>query len=295
MKGFTFLAVMSLVALSVSPVLAEPWDASIDANLTVTQNAYSDNWEGGEAGSISWVFTSNSLGQKQVQPKIHTKNSLKLAFGQTHNQDTETKGWAHPVKSNDLIDFETVLRFTFGWFVDPFAATRVKTQFLDQSDPEKDRLINPALITESLGVARVLLKQDKREWTARLGGAFRQHIDRDALVDPVAGTRETQTTNDGGFQFDSEFITPLADDRITFSSKLTVYQALFFSESDELKGLPEEDYWKSPDVDWENIFTAGITKYLMVNLYMNLLYDKEVDVGGRLKETLSLGLTYKFM
>lgn len=30
----------------------------------------------------------------------------------------------------------------------------------------------------------------------------------------------------------------------------------------------------------------------MISLAVQLLYDKEVDLRGRLKETLSLGLTY---
>jgi hypothetical protein len=33
----------------------------------------------------------------------------------------------------------------------------------------------------------------------------------------------------------------------------------------------------------------------MVNLYARFLYDKEVDLAGRLEETLSLGITYKLM
>jgi hypothetical protein len=31
----------------------------------------------------------------------------------------------------------------------------------------------------------------------------------------------------------------------------------------------------------------------MVSLYVQFLYDKEVDLGGRLKQTLAMGLTYK--
>lgn len=33
----------------------------------------------------------------------------------------------------------------------------------------------------------------------------------------------------------------------------------------------------------------------MVNLYIQFLYDKEIDLGGRFKETMALGLTYKFI
>lgn len=276
------------------------WKLAIDANLTLTQNAYSDNWVGGEVGAGSWTFGSNFLAEKQLHAKIHNKNTLKLLFGQTYNQDEETKSWSKPVKSTDLIDFEWIFRMTLGGFVDPFMAGRMETQFLDVSDPAKNRYINPVRFTESFGVAKVLIKEENREWTARMGGGLRQYIDRDVLVVPVdpgwyppALHRQTQTSNDGGIEFVTDFKTPLAQERITFASKLTLFQALFYSEADKFKGLPSEDYWKSMDVNWENIFTASVTKYLMVNLYVQLLYDKEIDLGARFKRTLALGLTYK--
>ena len=288
------LIVSGLLLLVVSTVCeGEPWKIDLENNVTLTQNAYSDNWVGGEASALSWVFNSNSIAEKQLHAMIHNKNTLKLSFGQTHNQDVQTKKWAKPVKSTDLIDFETVFRLALDSFVEPFVSGRIESQFLDGSDPEKDRYVNPIKITESVGIAKVFIKNEKQEWTARIGAATRQFINRDAL-DPLSGGRETFTSNDVGLEFVNDVKTPLAGERITFTSKLTVYEALFYSEEDELKGEPGEDYWKSPDVNWENIFTASITKYLMVNLYVQLLYDKEIDLGGRLKQTLSLGLTYKF-
>jgi hypothetical protein len=288
------LAIAATVALA-SAAAADPWSKSMDANLTLSQTAYSDNWAGGEAGNISWTFNSNSLAEKQLGPKVHTKNTLKLSFGQTHSQDQETKNWAKATKSTDLIDFETLFNFTLGGFVDPFAAGRLESQFLDASDPEKSRYLNPLKFTESLGVIKFFIKEDRREWSNRLGAALRQYVNRDMLMDPLTDKRETQTSNDGGLEFVSEFKSPLAEGKITLTSKLTVFQALFSSEADALKGQPNEDYWKSPDANWENIFTASITKYLMVNLYTQILYDKEVDKGGRFKQTLSLGMTYKLI
>lgn len=291
-----------IVALAVTFTLtvttitvADPWTKSVDANLTMTQTAYSDNWAGGEVGALSWTFNSNSLAEKQLHLKVHNKNTLKLSFGQTHSQNRETKRWARPDKSTDLIDFETLFSFTLGGLADPFAAVRLESQFLDASDAQKDRYLNPLKFTESFGAIKVLIKEEKREWTARLGMGLRQYVNRDVLVDTLNAKRETKTANDGGIEFVSEFQSPLADEKITVSSKLTLFQALFSSRADELKGLPNEEYWKSADVNWENIFTADITKYLMVNLYMQLLYDKEVDLGGRFKQTLSLGLTYKLI
>ena len=194
----------------------------------------------------------------------------------------------------DLIDFETVFRFTLGAFVDPFVSGRLETQFLDQSDPTKDRMFNPMTLTETAGIAKVIIKEEKREWDARLGFGLRQHMNRDVL-NPVTMERENVNTSDGGINFISEFKTPLAQERILFSSKLSLFKALFYSESDDLKGLPNEDYWEAVDVNWENIFSASITKYIMVNLYTQLLYDKEIDLGGHFKQTLALGLTYKLI
>lgn len=293
MKYAAVMIAAGLTMLVSTALAGEPWKLDLENNLMMTQNAYSDNWVGGEASVLAWVFNSNSVAEKQLHTRVHNKNTLKLSFGQTHNQDAETKKWASPTKSTDLIDFETVFRFTFESFVDPFASMRVESQFLDASDPAKDRYVNPIKITESVGVAKVFLKNEKQEWTARVGASTRQFINRD-VFDPLSGEREMFTSNDVGLEFVNDFKTPLAGDRITFTSKLTVYEALFYSEEDELQGLPNENDWKSPDVNWENIFTASITKYLMVNLYVQLLYDKEIDLGGRLKQTMSLGLTYKF-
>ena len=283
-----------LILVSSSASIADPWTKSVDANLTMTQNAYSDNWIGGEAGTLSWVFYSNSLLEGQLKPTINTKNTLKLFFGQTHNQDKDTKNWEKPLKSTDRIDFETVFRLTLGGFVDPYASGRIESKFLDESDPSHAHYVNPALFTVSFGIAKVLTKVEKREWTARLGGAFRESLNR-YLLDQATGTTQRETTTDGGILFVSDFKTPFADTTMMVESRLSVYKAFYYSESEKIEGQYNMDYWKSPDVDWETMFTANITKYLMVNLFVQFLYDKEVDLTGRFKQSLSLGITYKLM
>jgi len=109
-------------------------------------------------------------------------------------------------------------------------------------------------------------------------------------ADEDSDERETETTSDTGIEFVSEYRSPLLDGAVTFTSDLTVFQALSYSESDKLEGEGRDD-WKSPDVNWENSFTASITEYINVNLYLQALYDKQVDGDIRLKETLSLGFS----
>jgi len=276
----------------------EGWQIASDINLTLTQNAYTDNWDGGETGALSWVLNSNTLAEKQLTDTVNNKNTLKLSFGQTHKQDEDSGKWDRPSKTTDLIDLGSVFRFTYGWPVDLFASGRVESRFLDTSDAEKTRTLNPTTFTESVGLARVFIKEENREWAARLGGAVRQHLNRDVPIEDPDALPEDETqredilTDDAGLEFVSGFRTPLADGAITLTSDLTVYKALYYSESDVRDA---SDDWKSPDINWENTFSAGITEHIVVNLYVQMLYDKEIDADVRLKETLSLGFTLKFL
>ena len=240
------------------------------------------------------VVRLTTIAEKQINEKVNTRNTLKLSFGQTHNQDRDTKDWSKPVKSTDLIDLESVFRFSLGKVVDPYASGRLESQFYDARDPDKSRFLNPITLTESAGVARMLIDEEKRKLLTRFGAGLREHISRDDL-DLASGKRETNTTTDGGLEFVNDLQTQLWAERILLTSKLTVFQALMYSESDDLKGLPEENYWKAPDVNWEMIFSAGLSEMVNVKLYMQLLYDKEIDKVGRFKETIALGFTYMLM
>jgi len=273
------------------PSLADPWKKSVDLSLTVTQNSYSDSWTGGEAGNVSWVALANSVFEKKLSEKLSSKTTAKLAFGQTHSQDQETKKWARPTKSTDLVDLETLARFTLNTWVDPYLAFRFESQFLDASVPQVKRYFSPKKLTESIGVSRTFYENESNEILSRLGFGLRQIITED-IVDTLAKKTETTSTNDGGIESVSD-VRLTVSDKISYTSKLTFYKALFFSESDKFKGTPKEDYWKEVDINWENTISASISKYISVSLFIQLLYDKEISKKGRFKETLSLGLTYK--
>jgi len=302
-RGILIAGALLLVVASAAPGAEDPappgktpagWHVASDVNLTLTQNAYSENWSGSESGAVSWALSANTLAEGRLSDRILNETRLRLAFGQTHSQDRETKEWASPVKSTDLVDLESVFRFTYGWAVDPYVSGRVESSILDERDPAKTRYLNPTLFTESVGIARDLIREEKRSWTVRLGAALRQHLDRDVL-DADSGERASETTTDGGLELVAEFRSPLAEDRITLESILRAYQGVMSSEEDELAGTPDEDNWRALDVSWENSLTASITSHLMVNLYVEALYDKEIDQGVRFKETLSLGLTWRLL
>ncbi|MBC8416389.1 MAG: DUF3078 domain-containing protein [Candidatus Cloacimonetes bacterium] len=281
-----------VLVLFMTVLYAEGWNTSADVSLNLNQNSYSDNWAGDEIGAISWAFNANLLAEKQLTQKINNKNTLKFAFGQTHSQYVavdSTKKWAKPDKTTDLIDFESMFRFTLGLVVDPFTSVRWESQFLDESSDET-KSFNPNTLTETFGVARVFIKDEKRELSSRLGAAFKLYIDGNA----------DKNSNDGGIEFVAEYRSPLANDLINYNTKLNLYKALFYSLSEDMEGTVYEDDWKAVRLSWEHIFTAIITKLINLNLYVGLIYNEmDLDLNAerideiQFKQTLGLGLIYK--
>jgi len=264
MKSRAVLFLSMLALMHPLSILSQDWTVTVDAGLTLSQNAYSNNWAGSESGSLSWTANSNTLAEKQMTPKLNSRNTVKLSYGLTYSQDEITNKWGAPVKSTDLIDAESVLRFTLGKFFDPYTSLRFESQFLDSSDIAKTRYINPTTFTESAGIAKELIKKDKREWLTRLGLALKQRTDRDRF-DPATLERSDKTQSSGGIQFISNFTSPYSENKITYTNNLTVYQALVNSEANSLEGQPNENYWQAVDVNREHILKVSISKYIMVN------------------------------
>jgi len=265
--------------------------------FTLTQNTYSDNWAGGDLGSITWVGTANLGLEKQFVRPWHWRNTLKLAYGQTHSQtydqDRDVKNWKRPFKSTDLVDFESLVRYQKWAPVQPYFALRLITQFEDASNEDYKLHFNPLDLTESVGASRTFYKQDDDEFMGRLGLGLRQRIMR--MPNETSTATVTESSNDGGMELVIDGKYKIPGSSINWASKLTTFKAFFYSKADELKGEFNEDYWEAVDINWENTFSAQLSKYLAVSLYVQWLYDKEIDKGGRFKETMSLNFTWKIM
>jgi len=270
---------------------AGAWKTLVEAGLAVTQASYSDNWAGGEVGSLIWAANLHGAAEKQLNAKMRSENDLKLQFGQTHSQSQETKNWAAPVKSSDKIRFDSILKFTLQVWVDPYVAGTFESQFYDASYPPIKRHINPIDLTESAGISRTLYDLESGKATTRLGFGLRQKFTK-VIDDSLAETTKMESTNDGGLEWVTDWVAKVSK-TMTYTTKLTLFKALFFSEADQLKGLPHENYWKQVDLNWDNILTANVTKIVQVSLAWQLLYDKEVSLGGRFKETLALGVNWR--
>ena len=308
------------------------WYPTAEAGLNLTQASYSSNWAGGNKGSIVWAFIVNATMENQLHTRLNSLSTLKLAFGQTHQQTASSDGnrqWDRPEKSTDQLDFESIGRFTLGGFVDPFVSARFETQFLDASDPSGRSLsFNPLKFKESAGVARQLLKEEKREMLSRVGFAFRQNSRR-FFAGETGNDTGSETSNDGGVEWVTDYKMQMLEKRLSWTSKLTVLKPVFFSGTDEFDAVSRDtlaaagidpdaaDYPLTTDIDFENIFTNQISKLLSVSLYSRWVYDKydnsvtpklagdgtlanaadvrkAVRKAGQFKQTLTVGLTYRF-
>ncbi|MCD6249819.1 MAG: DUF3078 domain-containing protein [candidate division Zixibacteria bacterium] len=298
---------LTIVALSVTSAAQDDttntgWNNSLVTDLTVTQASYSDSWVGGEAGSINWVWNLDGTAERQLSSKIDFKTTLRLKFGQTHTQNIVEnpitgeieKNWQKPKKSTDLIDWENVARFTLNGLVDPYAAFRLETQFFDGQVEAKKLYFSPLKLTESGGIARQFHKTETESIVSRLGLAVRQTIAR-SVIDTDLNTEST-TVTDGGIESVSD-ATLMLSKRIQYVTKLTLYKAMFSSQSDDvaLAGTEAEDFWKAVDVNFENTFSAAVSKVISVSLYTQILYDKETEKKARFKETLALGFVFRML
>ena len=276
------------------PLAPGPWKYGAVMGVNVAQSAFSDNWRGGDKGSLAWVAFTDITAERQFSLKFNLTNKLQAAFGQTAQQvndprDPRLKVWDRPQKSTDLLALESVGRFTLGGAVDPFVAFRGETQFVDESSPIGKIPFNPIVLKEMVGVARLLEKTETSEAITRLGLATRQIIAK-SFTDPVTKEKERFMANDGGIDWQTDVTRPVLNKRVLYKGSLNVYKPLFYSKADNLELFdlradsaaaamgtthgPVADHWKSVEVNFINTFTAQITKALSVNLLVQWVYDK---------------------
>ena len=292
--GFVMVAFMCGISLGADS-LTTAWKRSLSIDVTTTQTAYSDAWVGGEAGSFNWAANLNGSAEKQFSEAVNGRSTLKLSFGQTMTQDEKTRNWSKPRKSTDLIDWENVARLTLKKFFDPYAAIRLESQFFVPLNDSQKAYLSPLKLTESAGLAKRLYVKDKDQILSRLGFAAQQIFTKTSDTTPASkGKVLDSTLTYGGIESVTEANLTLSQ-RVHYLGKIGLYKALFFSKKKEVQGTPQENDWKAVDINWENIVNVSVSKVIAVNLYTQLLYDKEISAKGRFKETLALGLVFRMI
>ncbi|MEN8006889.1 MAG: DUF3078 domain-containing protein [Candidatus Krumholzibacteriota bacterium] len=309
------------------------WQKEIDVSLNILQSSYTNNWNGGDKGSVVWNGQFSANLEKQFSERTNWRNILKLAYGQTHNQERDAGGdlyWKRPDKTDDLIDFESMFRLTYdsGW--NPYFAFNFKSMFEDLSDIEQRSLsFNPLTFKESAGISRTFIDEEDRQFMSRVGVAFIQNSRKYFLNPSPATETQSESTNEAGAEWITEYKVGALDGRVDWESKLSFVMPFAFSGkstfedgfniADPANPLPDDlaGYTTTVDVDFENTFTANITKVISVKLYLRWVYDKydntvgpvvdetntlvneaavrqAIRKSGQFKQTLALGFGYKW-
>ncbi|RKY93458.1 MAG: hypothetical protein DRQ06_06695, partial [Candidatus Hydrothermota bacterium] len=74
-----------------------------------------------------------------------------------------------------------------------------------------------------------------------------------------------------------------------YEGKLRIFKALYNSKADELPN----DNWKAVDFDFQNTVSVSLSKYIQLNLLLELVYDKDLVDIVQVKENFAIGLSYK--
>lgn len=307
------------------------WYPSLTGGLNLTQAAYSENWKGGETGSVSWNAFLNGSAENQLKTSLNWLNTMKLLYGQTSRQELDDSGnrsWGDAEKSADLIEVESMLRMTRGWPVDPYLSLRFESFFQDITDPFGRKLwINPMTFKESAGIARKFVDRENHQLLTRLGMTARENHRRFHVSDTGDET-SSESSWDAGAELIVDY-QKIFDGRLTYDSRLSVYQPFNWSKSEVFDALGPDslmaaglspdiaDYATTVDIGWQNTLTTNVTKFISFNFYLELLYDKydntvvplvddtgsltnaavvgaSVRKKGQFKQTFAIGLSWTF-
>jgi hypothetical protein len=254
------------------------WQKEMVGGINLTQTSL-DNWSLGGENSFAWQLNFN-FKFINSQEKFNWANSGKFTYGSTKIGDQEFR------KSIDEIKLESVLTYKLGNPINPYAAFTAETQFAPgynyDTDPKTQisSFMDPGYFRESIGVEY----QPSDIVKSRLGIALKQTITSDYPIpyadDPDTADKIEKTKNEFGVESVTDISWKMTKNS-HFTSKLELFYA--FKAFDKT------------DVNWDNVFTIMITKYINVNINFKLFYDKDISKKRQIMQAIAFGFTYSFI
>ena len=220
-----FVVAGTAPALGENEVPLGEWQKEIKVGLNLLQSSYSNNWNGGEKGSVVWTGNLDARFENQFSEKSNWRNHLKLAYGQTHNQERGADGalnWSKPDKTDDIIDFESFYRRTLSSGLDPYLAFNFTSLFQDLTDVQGRELnFNPMSFKGSTGVSKKLIDTEKRKLMTRAGIALIQNYRKFFPGDLPSTETQSETSIEVAAEWITEYRTLTLNDRVDWESKLS--------------------------------------------------------------------------
>jgi hypothetical protein len=255
------------------PDSVSPWTHGLVAGLTATQVSFKDWAQGGE-NAFSWAST---LDGKHIFDRgmLTWGNTYKFAYGQAEIGSQGVR------KTDDKIDIESILTYKTGVHIAPYFAVNLKSQFSKGyiyraiGDSLVSDIFDPAYFTQSAGVGYQPIPEVK----TRLGAALREVVTSKYVhyADDPATAEIEKTRVEGGV----ESVTTLdwkIEENVLLTSKLELFSA--FHQMDVII------------VRNDNTLAAKVSKYLTVNLNIQLINDRVISPRTQVKQTIAFGFSY---
>ena len=261
------------------------WKFKFDGNLQFLQNYVSDNWHKGGESNYSAVGATVFELNYNDKDKVTFDNKLEMKLGfQTSRSDT-----VHKVKPNN-----DVLRYTGklglhahkNWYysLQLLAYTQFARGLKSNDKTTYSDFTSPFDINIGLGMEYKVEALNKK-LTGSLNFSplsynFR-FVDRLSLSTKYGLKEGSHTLNDFGSQITIDLAWKMSD-VITWKTRLYGYTS-----------------YKRALLEWENLFTLKVSKYISANLFVYPRFDdsgkRDDDMGYfQFQEYSSLGLSYTF-
>ena len=261
------------------------WTKKFDGSLQFLQNYVSDNWHKGGESNYSAVGAVTLELNYNDKDKLKFDNKLEAKLGfQTSPSDT-----IHKFKTNnDLLRLTSKLGVQAHkrWYYT--LQVMAYTQFargLKANDLEVySDFMSPFNLNVGLGMDYKVEAFNKRLTGtinfSPLSYNFR-YVDRLALAKSYGLEEGRHSLHDFGSQMTADLEWKIAD-QITWKSRLNAYTS-----------------YKRAEVEWENLFTLKVSRFISANLFIYPRFDdagkRDGDMGYfQFQEYSSLGLSYSF-
>lgn len=249
------------------------WKHSMVAGLTLSQISFTD-WSQGGDNALSWVIGLDGKSVNEQELTIWA-NTYKFAFGQTRLGDAGLR------KTEDKIDFESILTFILNQHINPYAAVTFKSQFAPGYkypagiETGVSKFFDPAYLTQSVGAGW----QPREEIKTRLGFSLREILaSRYASLytdDPSTPALE-KSKIEGGMESVTDVEWKI-DENILLTSKIEIFAP--FKKFDRL------------DIRTDTKLTMAVNKYINAMFSLQVL-NIEPFPRTQIKQTIALGFTY---
>lgn len=257
----------------------EGWFISGNNSLLFSQSAF-DNWVAGGVNSIA-LNANVDYEFNLTRGKHIWDNHVVIGYGVQANEGESTR------KTNDIIDLTSAYGYNIGnnWFL--AAALNFKTQFTGgytYSEDAKTKISNfmaPGYLSLGLGVD-YKPNENFQVNIHPLTPRFTFVTDKDLQYKGNFGLK-----NDGdshvfelGAYLGARYKVKVMEG-ITYDSRLGIFA----------------DYLKKPqnmDLAYQGLLDLKVNRFVSAQVSLNLLYDEDQISRMQLKQTLGIGLNYKF-